>query len=167
MLISTGSTGGFGMEESPQHRVWRRHCPRLSRWQHRHGRPGRPDQHPGAGQQEPSQGEYSTVIGQYWPNTVFLLVGLMLKQVFWLDDTGQVYDKAESCSITAVTFTRTSELVSSNMRGQLKTWDLRSNSQTAVRTCSQVTLLIFNIKLCLSRLKQAKKLLSSFVLDKE
>ena len=54
----------------------------------------------------------------------------------------KVYDKAESCSITAVTFTRASELVSSNMRGQLKTWDLRSNLQAAVRTCSQVTLLI-------------------------
>ena len=50
-----------------------------------------------------------------------------------------MYDKAESCSITAVTFTKASELVSSNMRGQLKTWDLRSNSQAAVRTCSQVT----------------------------
>ena len=50
-----------------------------------------------------------------------------------------MYDKAESCSITAVTFTRTSELVSSNMRGQLKTWDTRTNSQAPVRTCSQVT----------------------------
>ena len=50
----------------------------------------------------------------------------------------QVYDKAESCSITAVTFTRASELVSSNMRGQLQTWDTRTNSQKPVRTCSQV-----------------------------
>ena len=52
-----------------------------------------------------------------------------------------MYDKAESCSITAVTFTKTNELVSSNMRGQLKTWDLRSNSQSSVRTCSQVIML--------------------------
>ena len=42
----------------------------------------------------------------------------------------KVYDKADSCSITALTFSKTSELVSSNMRGQIKTWDLRSNSQT-------------------------------------
>lgn len=49
----------------------------------------------------------------------------------------KVYDKAESCSITAVTFTRASELVSSNMRGQLQTWDTRTNSQKPVRTCSQ------------------------------
>ena len=55
-----------------------------------------------------------------------------------------MYDKAESCSITAVTFTKTNELVSSNMRGQLKTWDLRSNSQSSVRTCSQVIILIYS-----------------------
>ena len=41
----------------------------------------------------------------------------------------KVYDKADSCSITALTFSKTSELVSSNMRGQIKTWDLRTNSQ--------------------------------------
>jgi len=49
----------------------------------------------------------------------------------------KVYEKGDSCSITALAYTRTSELVSSNMRGQLKTWDLRSNSQTASNTSSQ------------------------------
>eukprot|EP00092_Neocalanus_flemingeri_P041747 GFUD01045469.1.p1 GENE.GFUD01045469.1~~GFUD01045469.1.p1 ORF type:complete len:347 (-),score=138.07 GFUD01045469.1:130-1170(-) len=49
----------------------------------------------------------------------------------------KVYEKGDSCSITSLAYTRTSELVSSNMRGQLKTWDLRSNSQTPVTTSSQ------------------------------
>ena len=49
----------------------------------------------------------------------------------------KVYDKADSCSITALTFSKTSELVSSNMRGQIKTWDLRSNSQCPVSNSSQ------------------------------
>jgi len=49
----------------------------------------------------------------------------------------KVYEKGDSCSITALAYTRTSELVSSNMRGQLKTWDLRSNSQTPSITSSQ------------------------------
>ena len=49
----------------------------------------------------------------------------------------KVYDKADSCSITSLTFTKTNELVSSNMRGQLKLWDLRSNVQTPVSGCDQ------------------------------
>ena len=40
----------------------------------------------------------------------------------------EVYEKGGSCSITALSITRTSELVSSNMRGQLKTWDVRSKA---------------------------------------
>ena len=39
----------------------------------------------------------------------------------------EMYEKGDSCFITALSNTRTSELVSSNMRGQFKTWDLRSN----------------------------------------
>ena len=42
----------------------------------------------------------------------------------------EVSEKGGSCSIMALSNTRTSELVSSNMRGQLKTCDLRSNSLT-------------------------------------
>jgi len=49
----------------------------------------------------------------------------------------KVFEKGDSCSITSLAYTRTSELVSSNMRGQLKIWDLRSNSQTPVTTSSQ------------------------------
>ena len=49
----------------------------------------------------------------------------------------KVYDKADSCSIATLVFTKTNELVSANMRGQLKTWDLRSNSQSPVSNCSQ------------------------------
>lgn len=46
----------------------------------------------------------------------------------------RVFEKADSCSITDITFTRASEVVSSNMRGQLKLWDLRSNQQQPTST---------------------------------
>jgi len=46
----------------------------------------------------------------------------------------RVFDHADSCSITDITFTRASEVVSSNMRGQLKLWDLRSNQQQPTST---------------------------------
>jgi len=49
----------------------------------------------------------------------------------------KVFEKGDSCSITALAYTRTSELVSSNMRGQLKSWDLRSNSQVPVAVSNQ------------------------------
>jgi len=39
----------------------------------------------------------------------------------------KVYDKADSCSITDVLFSRASDLLTANMRGQLKLFDLRSN----------------------------------------
>jgi len=46
----------------------------------------------------------------------------------------KVYDKGDSCSIMALSYTRANELVSANMRGQLKSWDLRSNSREPVST---------------------------------
>jgi len=46
----------------------------------------------------------------------------------------RVWDHADSCSITDVTFTKASEVVTSNMRGQLKLWDLRSNQQQPATT---------------------------------
>merc|ERR1712142_38443 len=49
----------------------------------------------------------------------------------------KVYEHGDSCTITALAYTRTSELVSANMRGQVKTWDLRSNSQTPISTSGQ------------------------------
>jgi hypothetical protein len=42
-----------------------------------------------------------------------------------------VYEKGDSCSLTDVIFSRVSEIVTSNMRGQLKLFDLRSNQQEA------------------------------------
>jgi len=48
----------------------------------------------------------------------------------------KVYDKADSCSLTALSFSRASELVTANMRGQLKSWDLRSNSRTPSSTAA-------------------------------
>ena len=48
----------------------------------------------------------------------------------------KVYDKADSCSLTALAFSRASELVTANMRGQLKSWDLRSNSRTPTSTAA-------------------------------
>jgi hypothetical protein len=42
-----------------------------------------------------------------------------------------VYEKGDSCSLTDVIFSRASEIVTSNMRGQLKLFDLRSNQQEA------------------------------------
>jgi len=48
--------------------------------------------------------------------------------------TVRVWENADSCSITDVTFTKASEVVSSNMRGQLKLWDLRSNQQQPSNT---------------------------------
>jgi len=49
----------------------------------------------------------------------------------------KVYEKADSCTITAVSFIRTNEMMSANMRGQLKLWDLRSNSLVPESSCSQ------------------------------
>lgn len=47
----------------------------------------------------------------------------------------RVFEHGDSCSITDIIFTRSSEVVSSNMRGQLKQWDLRSNNaQQPVRS---------------------------------
>lgn len=46
----------------------------------------------------------------------------------------RVYEKGDSCSITDVIFSRTAEIVTANMRGQLKLFDLRSNQQEAA-TC--------------------------------
>lgn len=46
----------------------------------------------------------------------------------------RVYEKGDSCSITDILFSRSSEIVSSNMRGQLKLFDLRSNQQEAAST---------------------------------
>jgi len=54
----------------------------------------------------------------------------------------KVYDKGDSCSLTALSYTRSSELVSANMRGQLKTWDLRSNSRESVTTASHGTTIV-------------------------
>jgi len=48
----------------------------------------------------------------------------------------KIYDKGDSCSITALSYTRSSELISANMRGQLRSWDLRSNSRDPVSTSS-------------------------------
>ena len=48
----------------------------------------------------------------------------------------KVYDKADSCSLTALAFSRASELVTANMRGQLKSWDLRSNTRTPTSTAA-------------------------------
>lgn len=42
-----------------------------------------------------------------------------------------MYDKGDSCSLTDVVFSRAAELVTANMRGQLKLFDLRSNQQEA------------------------------------
>ena len=39
--------------------------------------------------------------------------------------TVQVYEKADSCSITDVIFSRASDLLAANMRGQIKLFDLR------------------------------------------
>ena len=57
VILVSGFAGGAGVEGSSHHWLRRRHGPRLSRRQHRHWGPGRADQHPGAGQQEPSQGD--------------------------------------------------------------------------------------------------------------
>eukprot|EP00088_Acartia_fossae_P045734 TRINITY_DN4928_c0_g1_i1.p1 TRINITY_DN4928_c0_g1~~TRINITY_DN4928_c0_g1_i1.p1 ORF type:complete len:350 (-),score=88.49 TRINITY_DN4928_c0_g1_i1:159-1208(-) len=43
----------------------------------------------------------------------------------------KVYDSADSCSINDIVFPRSSELLTSNMRGQMKLFDLRSNKQEA------------------------------------
>ncbi|XP_023336112.1 nucleoporin Nup43 isoform X1 [Eurytemora carolleeae] len=46
----------------------------------------------------------------------------------------KVYDNADSCSMTDLIFSRGSDLLSSNMRGQLKLFDLRANQQTPSST---------------------------------
>jgi len=48
----------------------------------------------------------------------------------------KVYDKGDSCTISCLAFTRASELVTANMRGQLKTWDLRANSRSPSSTAA-------------------------------
>jgi len=46
----------------------------------------------------------------------------------------KVYDEADSCSITDVIFSRASDLLAANMRGQIKLFDLRSNRQDCSST---------------------------------
>ena len=46
----------------------------------------------------------------------------------------KVYDDADSCSITDIIFSRSTDLLSANMRGQIKLFDLRSNRQDCVAT---------------------------------
>jgi len=46
----------------------------------------------------------------------------------------QVFDKADSCSINDLIFSRSSDLLTANMRGQIKLFDLRSNKQEACST---------------------------------
>ncbi|XP_050304526.1 nucleoporin Nup43 [Anthonomus grandis grandis] len=43
-------------------------------------------------------------------------------------------DNADSCSIQCVIFIRHNEVLTSNLRGQMKVWDLRSNSNKAAST---------------------------------
>ena len=45
------------------------------------------------------------------------------------------YNKADSCSLNTVIFMRNDEVATANMRGQLKIWDLRSNTEEANKTC--------------------------------
>ena len=45
------------------------------------------------------------------------------------------YDKADSCSLNSVLFIKNDEIAAANMRGQLKIWDVRSNTNTPTSTC--------------------------------
>jgi len=45
------------------------------------------------------------------------------------------YDKADSCSLNSVLFIKNDEIAAANMRGQLKIWDIRSNTDTPTSTC--------------------------------
>nr|ALS04472.1 nucleoporin Nup43 [Acartia pacifica] len=46
----------------------------------------------------------------------------------------KVFDKADSCSINDITFSRSTDILTANMRGQMKLFDLRSNKQEASST---------------------------------
>jgi len=43
----------------------------------------------------------------------------------------KVFEKADSCSINDIVFSRSSDILTANMRGQMKLFDLRSNKQEA------------------------------------
>lgn len=43
-------------------------------------------------------------------------------------------DQADSCSLTAVQFVKHDQIITANMRGQMKLWDLRSNDDNPVST---------------------------------
>jgi len=61
----------------------------------------------------------------------------------------KVFDKADSCSVTDLIFSRSTDLLAANMRGQIKLFDLRSN-----RTEPTSTFLLSNDQVaitCLSR----------------
>ena len=45
------------------------------------------------------------------------------------------YNKADSCSLNTVIFIRNDEIAAANMRGQLKIWDLRTNTEEPCKTC--------------------------------
>merc|ERR1719273_2232648 len=45
------------------------------------------------------------------------------------------YNKADSCSLNTVIFIRNDEIAAANMRGQLKIWDLRANTEDPCKTC--------------------------------
>jgi nuclear pore complex protein Nup43 len=48
-------------------------------------------------------------------------------------DPLRVIDKADSCSLTAVDMLKQQEIITANMRGQLKIWDMRSHSDKPSR----------------------------------
>jgi len=47
----------------------------------------------------------------------------------------RAYNKADSCALNTVMFIRSDEIAAANMRGQIKIWDLRANTEDPSRTC--------------------------------